>query len=140
MFYRKLCLIAVAAMSIAGDVAAQSAALASYYFPQGDACTLMLDFQSRRAALEAMTPDARNAALLHEMIAEFRSGSAARCPNASKAVLLAVFIPGVDSYGRPNFGSRQNLVRADGAVEAIRRAAPDADAAELARILTIAPF
>ncbi len=140
MFYRKICLIAAAAISMIGDAAAQSTPLVPYYFPQGETCTLMLDFQTRRATLEAMPPDARNTALLREMVAEFRSGSAARCPGASKATLLAVFIPGVDSYGRPNFGSRQNLIRADGAADAIKRAPPGASAAELARILAVAAF
>jgi len=140
MFLRRLCLMTIAAISVAGDVAAQSAPLAHYYFPQGETCTLMLDFQTRRATLETMAPDARNAELLREMVAAFRSGYAAHCPNASKATLLAVYIPGVDSYGRPNFGSRQNLIRADGAADAIKRAPPAMSAAELARILTIAAF
>ena len=72
---------------------------------------MMMDFQKVRSQLAGLTGDARDVELSRGMLAEWSASSAAKCPGATKVTMMAVYIPGTDVYGRPDFGSRANLLR-----------------------------
>ncbi len=97
-----------------GQGPASAADLTSYYFPESERCTLVLDFQPRRDDLLQLSKEARGVALAKDLLKEFKANGSAKCPDAKEVRLLAVFVPGTDNYGRPNFGSRVNLLRLEG--------------------------
>jgi hypothetical protein len=105
---------------------ASAADLTSYYFPEAERCTLVLDFQPRRADLSQLAREARSLALAKDLLKEFKANGSGKCPDAKEVRLLAVFVPGTDNYGRPNFGSRVNLLRLEGARDKVLHSA-DAD-------------
>lgn len=86
----------------------------------------MMDFQKVRSRLTGLSGDARDIELSRGMLAEWSASSAAKCPGASKVTMMAVYVPGADQYGRPDFGSRTNLMRLVGdaaKLEALGRSA-----------------
>jgi hypothetical protein len=102
---------------------AQTAGLTAYYFPEDQQCTLLVDFQPRRSELEPLGKDARSLALAKAMLKEFSAHGAEKCPGSKSVRLIAVYIPGTDTYGRPDFGSRTNLLRLEGSNEAVAQGA-----------------
>jgi hypothetical protein len=111
-----------------------------YYFSEGALCTLMVDFQPSRARVESLGAEERQTSLIREMIRVFQQSGQAQCSAAGRVRLVAVFIPGLDNYGRPNFASRQNIVRADGPVSAIATIPDQASFADLSKVFDIQPF
>jgi hypothetical protein len=109
-----------------GEGPASASDLTSYYFPESERCTLVLDFQPRRQDLLQLSKEARSLSLAKELLKEFKANGSAKCPDAKEVRLLAVFVPGTDNYGRPNFGSRVNLLRLEGATDKVQQSA-DAD-------------
>jgi hypothetical protein len=93
---------------------ASASDLTSYYFPESERCTLVLDFQPRRADLAQLSKETRSLSLAKDLLQEFKAHGSEKCPEAKDVRLLAVFVPGTDNYGRPNFGSRVNLLRLEG--------------------------
>lgn len=83
----------------------------AYYIPRQDTCTVMMDFQKVRSRVTGLAGDVRTIELSRGMLAEFLVNAAAKCKGASKVTMMAVYIPGVDLYGRPDFGSRTNLMQ-----------------------------
>lgn len=96
---------------LASQARAQSAGTPSFYFTERETCTLIVDFQAQKAALDALPKEGKALALAKGLIAEFKRQGASNCPDTKELIALAVFIPGVDNYGRPNFGSRVNLLK-----------------------------
>jgi hypothetical protein len=102
---------------------AEPSGLTPYYFPEGEECTLALDFQPRRTEIEAATGDQRSVLLAEGLLQEFSAQGSTKCPGAKTIRLLAIFIPGVDNYGRPNFPERVNLLRLEGSSDQVNVAA-----------------
>jgi hypothetical protein len=102
-----------------GDVSAQPSGLVPYYFVENEQCTLVLDFQSRRSELVKLSKDALSLSLAKDLLKEFQTNRHEKCREANIVRLLAVFVPGTDNYGRPNFGSRQNLLRLEGSTKKV---------------------
>jgi hypothetical protein len=122
-----------------GVASAQSPALTPYYFPEGDVCTLALDFQPRRSEIEAASKDSRSVILAESLLREYSTQGSEKCPGAKTVKLLAILIPGVDSYGRPNFAGRVNLLRLEGSseqVNAVAKSHPQ-NPAQLQELLTV---
>jgi hypothetical protein len=113
-------------LMFASGGAASAADLTSYYFPESERCTLVLDFQPRRADLAQLAKEARSLSLAKDLLREFKANGSEKCPEAKDVRLLAVFVPGTDNYGRPNFGSRVNLLRLEGPRDKVLQGA-DAD-------------
>jgi hypothetical protein len=116
-----------------GKAFAQAPNLTSYYFPENEQCTLVLDFQSHRPKLDQLSKETRNLTLAKDLLIEFKANGSIKCPEARKVRLLAVFIPGTDNYGRPDFGSRTNLLRLEGPIERVLQSA-DRDFATVEQI------
>jgi hypothetical protein len=106
-----------------GKAFAQTPNLVPYYFSEGEQCTLVLDFQSFRAELVPLSKEARNLILTKDLLKEFKTNGSSKCSEAKNVRLLAVFIPGTDNYGRPNFASRVNLLRLEGPTQRVLQSA-----------------
>jgi hypothetical protein len=106
-----------------GNAFAQAPNLVSYYFAEREQCTLVLDFQPRRSELVQLSKDARSLALAKDLLKEFKINGSKKCPEAQNVRLLAVFVPGTDNYGRPDFGSRVNLLRLEGSTNQVVQSA-----------------
>lgn len=102
-----------------GSAFAQVANLVPYYFPESEQWTLVLDFQSHRSELAQLSKEVRSLALAKDLLREFKANGSEKCPEAKNARLLAVFIPGTDNYGRPDFGARVNLLLLEGSKERV---------------------
>lgn len=107
-----------------GSVAIFEAAIAqeqihAYYFNQSGICTFLLDLQPLRGSYDGLRGDVRTVALAKALIDEFRAHGQDRCMGAMSVRAIAVYIPGVDNYGRPAFGSRTNLLRLQGPIEGL---------------------
>lgn len=110
--------VACVLVSLASSVAlAQDKPITHYYFPEGDECTAVLDFQSRRGDLEKSSVEKKTLVLANELLRDFSLNGSEKCQGAKRIHLLAVFIPGVDNYGRPDFPGRVNLLRLDGTID-----------------------
>jgi hypothetical protein len=97
-----------------------------FYFPTSTACTMMMDFQKARQRLASLDREARAVELTRAMIQEFARNGAAKCPTQSQVQLLAVYIPGTDNYGRPDFGRRVNALKVAGSRTAVNKIAGSA--------------
>jgi hypothetical protein len=102
---------------------AQAPNLTSYYFPENEQCTLVLDFQPQRPELIQLSKEARTLSLAKDLLKQFKANGSEKCPEAKNVRLLAVFVPGTDNYGRPDFGSRVNLLRLEGPTDNILQSA-----------------
>lgn len=85
-----------------------------YYFPKSDICTMMIDYQLSAASLGQAKGVAKSILLVRSMLNEFASNGAQKCKGAPTIRMLAVMVSGKDSYGRPDFGSRTNLLKLEG--------------------------
>ena len=135
--------VASAMLLLAGIAAfAQEKPVTRYYFPEGEECTAVLDFQSRRGDLEKSPADRKMLLLANELLRDFSVNGSEQCQGAKRIHLLAVFIPGVDSYGRPNFAGRVNLLRLDGTTDQIRNGAKRDyhDVSDLKATLTVTDY
>lgn len=106
----------------------------AYYFPRPELCTVMIDFQKGRSAVENLKGDERTLALAQNMAAEFDRNGKQKCGDAARIRMLAVFINGVDVYGRTDFGNRVNLLRLDADTKNLRQLASYSDRLTLAQI------
>jgi hypothetical protein len=93
---------------------------AAYYFPRQEACTVMMDFAKARDKVRGLAGDARNLELTRGMLAEWSVNAADKCKGAGKVALLAVYIPGLDVYGRPDFSNRTNLLKLEGQADKLQ--------------------
>lgn len=117
-------LLMLAIQSVAPDVAqAQASNPTSYYLPEDGQCTVLVDFQARRSELNQLDKEPRILVLARAMLKEFASSGAEKCPQADRVRLLAVYIPGTDNYGRPDFGNRTNLLLIEGSMAATAQSA-----------------
>lgn len=92
--------------------------MTAYYFPGAANCTVMMDFAPAHGVLDALPKDEREASLAVQMLREV-AANAAKCGGSQTIRALAVEIPGTDNYGRPNFGSRKNLLVIEGPAAAM---------------------
>lgn len=118
----KLHMVALAAlvgllMSQLAQRANADAMVKVYYFPEQTVCTLIVDFERRRDELEALDADARSLELAKTMVGEFSANGGQQCNSAPTVRMMATYIVGVDTYGRPNFASRVNLLLLEGQAE-----------------------
>lgn len=113
-------------------------AVKAYYFPRPDSCTVMVDFQPAASTLQGVRGEARAAMLASTMLREFAPNAAGKCKSAGTVRLLAVMIKGVDSYGRPDFGNRANLLRLEGDALRLGQLANAHSTVTLARIRSVA--
>lgn len=95
-------------------LAALDEPVVTYYFNQGGICTGIVDFQSARSKLESADKETMLLLLTRRMIGEVIQDFPTRCDGATDVRMIAVYIPGVDNYGRPDFANRINLLRLDG--------------------------
>ena len=102
----------------------------AYYFPRPDLCTVMVDFQKGRGTVESLKGDKRTITLVQNLAAEF-DRNAGKCGDSPKIRMLAVFINGVDVYGRTDFGNRVNLLKLEAAPKNLRQLARHGDKATL---------
>jgi hypothetical protein len=110
--------------SFAVDIArAQATNPTPYYLPEDGQCTVLIDFQGRRSELGQLDKEGRTLVLAKAMLKEFASNGAEKCPQSDRVRLLAVYIPGTDNYGRPDFGNRTNLVLIEGSMAATTQSA-----------------
>lgn len=119
-------LLALAGMVLAIDGAAAAAdplPLTAYYFPRSAPCTVMADFQKARDKVAAFSSQERAIALVRSMAVEFDKKGREQCPGAATVRMIAVFIGGVDIYGRPDFGNRTTLLKLEGDVVKLKRLA-----------------
>jgi hypothetical protein len=125
-----------------GYAFAQMPNLVSYYFPESEQCTLVLDFQPHRSELEQMSKEVRSLTLAKDLLKEFKTNGSDKCPEARSVRLLAVFVPGTDNYGRPDFGRRINLLRLEGSLETVLKGAEKdfATTEQVRDLLTITVF
>jgi hypothetical protein len=115
---------------------ALDAGLKSYYFKQGELCVALIDFEPEGAQLAAMPAELRETTLVNAVLDDYRLRGAKECNGTKLARLIAVRIPGVDSYGRPAFGSRVNLLQIEGAIDALTAIAssPSRDVTKLSQL------
>jgi hypothetical protein len=90
----------------------------------------MVDFAASRASLEALPKIEREAFLAARLLREI-SANIVKCGGGEVVRALAVEIPGTDNYGRPNFGSRINLLTIEGPATAIVGKGPNAEVANV---------
>jgi hypothetical protein len=118
-------LTALAALLVATPTAMAADTLpppTAYYFPRPELCTVMVDFQKGRSAVESLKGDKRTISLVQNMATEFER-NANKCGDSPKIRMLAVFIKGVDVYGRTDFGNRVNLLKLEAAPKNLRQLA-----------------
>ena len=117
---RSLALSALAMLVLEAQPAGASSPVnVAYYFPEGRVCTLILDFQPTKDKLERLTGTPRTLSIATSLLSEVKVGGTEKCKTAEVIRMMAVYIPGVDNYGRPDFGSRLNLLRIDSTAAAI---------------------
>jgi hypothetical protein len=102
---------------------AQVGILPAYYFLEQKTCTILVDFQKERVDIERLNRDARLLRLVRDLVAEYAKDGPAKCVGADHVRMMAVFIPGVDSYGRPDFPNRINILRIEADPEKLLLAA-----------------
>ena len=107
-------LLALSLLALGPRLSADVLKPTAYYFSRQDACTVMMDFQKIRSRVDGLAAEARAIELSRAMLAEWSATAEAKCPAAAKVTMMAVYIPGVDVYGRPDFGRRTNLMRLEG--------------------------
>jgi hypothetical protein len=121
------------AAGVAAVLAAWPAAAAeamkptAYYFPRKESCTVMMDFQKSREKLRGLNGETRALELARSMLVEWLANAAGKCDGSSKVTMLAVYIPGVDVYGRPDFGNRTNLMKLEGDATKLQALGRNAD-------------
>jgi hypothetical protein len=125
-----------------GSAFAQAPNLVPYYFQESERCTLILDFQSHRSELTELSKAARTLSLAKDLLKEFKTRGSEKCSEAKNVRLLAVFVPGTDNYGRPDFGSRVNLIRLEGPKEKVLQGAETdfATTEQITDLLTVTVF
>jgi hypothetical protein len=136
-------LVVLSVLSLAPGVGADPLKPNPYYFPRPDMCTVMMDFQKVRSRLTDLAADARAIELSRGMLAEWSASGAEKCSGASKVTMMAVYIPGVDVYGRPDFGRRTNLMRLVGdaaKLQALGRSANQLTMTELRGVASVEVF
>ena len=101
--------------------------LKAYYFPNPNVCTVMVDFQKSTSEILKTSGDKRVQLLSANLLAEYGANGQVGCKTPVKVRMLAVLVPGVDNYGRPDFGSRTNLIRLEGNVDKFRSLASSRD-------------
>lgn len=99
----------------------------AYYFPKSDICTIMIDYQPSVARVRQAKSDAKSILLASSMLNEYAANGAQKCKSAPTVRMLAVLIPGKDSYGRPDFGSRTNLLKLEGRADKLEALATGRD-------------
>jgi len=125
---RRGLLIPLAAMTFVGLPLAPTYAdgpTDSYFFNEAGVCTLIVDFSKQKSELDRLGAEQRRASLARTLISSFRQQGGAKCPHVPSVRALAVYIPGVDSYGRPKFGSRVNLLKLEAPAEAFNSTAAE---------------
>lgn len=135
---RTFCFVLLTVTS-AGAAAADRA---TYYFPEQQTCTVLVDFQKERPELQGLAADARSLQLVRRLVDEFAKNGQSKCPAAQKVKMMAVYIPGVDNYGRPDFSNRVNLLMIEADISTIRSVAekPPADLATAKSQLSVTVF
>lgn len=86
----------------------------AYHFPKPNVCTIMIDYQQSSASVINTNGDDKSLLLSRSMIKQYIDEGVQKCKGAPKIIILAVFIPGKDNYGRPDFGSRSNILKLEG--------------------------
>jgi len=121
---------------------AQTSALPTYYFVEDKMCTVLVDFQDQRSDIERMSGDLRLLRLITDLLSEFASNGPTKCGGADVIRMMAVYIPGVDNYGRPDFPNRVNVVRIDGGAATLESASKHdfTDINQIKSILTVTTF
>jgi hypothetical protein len=109
----------------------------TFYFPKPELCTVMVDFEPSREAVAATKDEARTLLLARTMLRDYATNGKSKCQGAARVRLLAMFITGVDNYGRPDFGARQNLIRMDADAEGIAGLALAPDGLTLKALRTV---
>ena len=130
-------------LAFAPRVSAEVLKPVAYYFPRPDMCTVMMDFQKARPHLNGLAADARAIELSRGMLAEWSANASAKCQGAAKVTMMVVYIPGADLYGRPDFGSRTNLMRMVGdaaKLQALGRSAATLTMAQVRSSATVEVF
>ena len=106
----------------------------AYYFPKTDVCTVMIDYHSSIEKIDKLQGDTKSLTLIRSMLNEYTSNGTQKCMGAPLVRLLAVLIPGKDSYGRPDFGSRINLLKLEVPTNKIGTIVKDLDNISLPKI------
>jgi hypothetical protein len=104
----------IVATALASSAMAQDASPTTYYFVEDKICTVLVDFQKQRDDIERLSGDQRLLRLIRSLVGEFAVNGATKCKGSDSIRMMAVYIPGVDSYDRPDFPNRVNIVRIDG--------------------------
>lgn len=126
----------VIAIAVAA-AAADPIPLTAYYFPRPETCTVMVDFQKARSRVAAFSSQERVIAIVAAMAAELEKNGRDKCAGAARVRLIAVFIQGVDMYGRPDFGTRTNLLKLEGAAARLKNLAQAGDKLTVPRIRSL---
>jgi hypothetical protein len=100
--------------------ASEEEASKAYYFPEEANCTVMVDLADKKDMLDDLSEAERKLSIAELLVSEYDANGKEGCEDATSVKLLAVYISSVDSYGRPNFGDRINLIRLDGDAAALR--------------------
>ncbi len=106
----------------------------AYFFPRPELCTVMVDFQKGRNVVDSLKGDKRTIALVQSMTTEFDRNGKEKCGDAPRIRMLAVFINGVDIYGRTDFGNRVNLLKLEAEPKNLRQLAGYNDKVTLVQI------
>lgn len=109
--------------AVVADTMAQAAGPTTYYFVEKQTCTVLVDFQKQRDEIERLSGDAHALRLIRGLVDEFAANGAKKCGVLDSIRMMAVYIPGVDNYGRPDFPNRVNVLRIDASAENLLAAA-----------------
>lgn len=93
---------------------AQEPELPILLFTSGQDCMAMIDFQSVRQKLEKMPPEERQNEIFSRTLDVFARKRQEKCPVDGHSRLLAVYITGLDNYGRPDFGNKVMVMEIKG--------------------------
>jgi len=106
---------------VSGTIAAET--LPTFYFPEGESCTALVDFQKIRGDLTKKSEEERSQTIVRQLLTEFSANGVNKCGTAKQVRLMAVYIPGTDNYGRPDFPNRINILRLNGSATEMAAAA-----------------
>jgi len=125
-----------ALVTVAAVSTARAEDLPTYYFPERTLCTALVDFQKNRRELQKLSRAERNQLIARELVREFVTNGKKKCENVSLVRVQAIYIPGTDNYGRPDFPNRINLLRLEGAPEDFTAAGNNKDLPAAIKVTT----
>ena len=85
----------------------------AYFFQNGKSCSVLFNFSSQKESLEKMSSNDKLDSIIKTMFIQYNNEHLNYCPDVESVTMLGAYIDGFDSYGRPDFGARIEIVRVE---------------------------